>query len=72
MRATKIPRVKISASNTILLSKKDVTTLIEYASIAVNPARNRRLVGYDLRFQKVKSMKPIAPKSETHIIHWLV
>ena len=46
-------------------------TETEYASKAVKPARKRRLVGYDLRFQKVKSMKPIAPKSETQTSHWL-
>lgn len=44
-------------------------TEMEYASSAVNPPKKRRLVGYDLRFQNVKSMKPIAPNSETHIIH---
>lgn len=43
-------------------------TLIEYASRAVKPLRKRRFVGYDLRFQKVKSMNPMAPKRETYII----
>jgi hypothetical protein len=31
----------------------------------VKAPRNIKFVGYDLRFQKVSSMKPIAPKSET-------
>lgn len=44
-------------------------TEMEYASNAVNPLRKSRFVGYDLRFQNVKSMNPMAPKSETHIIH---
>ena len=44
-------------------------TEIEYASSAVKPLRKRRFVGYDLRFQYVKSMNPMAPKRETHIIH---
>ena len=47
-------------------------TLMLYASIAVKPPRNSKFVGYDLRFQKVRSMKPIAPKSETHMSHGFV
>lgn len=47
-------------------------TDIEYASNAVKPVRNSRFVGYDFRFQKVSSMNPMAPKSEIHIIHWLL
>jgi hypothetical protein len=34
-----------------------------YASRPVKPAKKNKFVGYDLRFQYVKSMKPIAPKS---------
>ena len=47
-------------------------TDIEYASRAVKPVRKNRFIGYDLRFQKVRSMKPIAPNRESHIIHVLV
>ena len=43
-----------------------------YASIAVNAPKNSKFVGYDFRFQKVRSMNPIAPNSEIHIIHALV
>lgn len=45
-------------------------TEMVYASRAVNPARKIRFVGYDLRFQKVRSMNPMEPKSESHSIHW--
>lgn len=67
--ATNMPAVRIRASRTILFSENVTITDIEYASNAVKPLRKRRLVGYDFRFQNVKSMNPIAPKSETHIIH---
>jgi hypothetical protein len=39
--------------------------------MAVNPARNNRLVGYDLRFQKVRPRNAKAPNIDIHIIHWL-
>jgi len=39
-----------------------------YASMAVNAPKKTMLVGYDLRFQKVNSMNPIAPNSDSHII----
>ena len=42
---------------------------MEYASNAVKAPKKSRFVGYDLRFQNVRSMNPIAPKSETYIIH---
>jgi hypothetical protein len=45
-------------------------TDIEYASIAVKPARKARFMGYDLRFQKVRPRKTKVPMSDTHIIHW--
>ena len=51
VRAMKMPSVKTRASNTILLSKKLVTTLTVYASKAVKTPRKRRFVGYDFRFQ---------------------
>lgn len=38
-------------------------TDIEYASSPVKPAKKMRFVGYDLRFQKVRSINPMAPKS---------
>ena len=45
---------------------------MEYASIAVKPARKARFMGYDLRFQKVRPRKTKVPMSDTHIIHWFV
>lgn len=43
-------------------------TLMLYASKAVNPERNKMLVGYDFLFQNVRSMNPMAPNREPHII----
>jgi len=43
-----------------------------YASSAVNPVRKSMFVGYDFLFQNVRSINPIAPNSESHIIQLLV
>lgn len=64
-----MPKVKTRASSTIVALKKLVTTAMLYASKSVKPLKNRRLAGYDFRFQNVRSMNPIAPKREIHIIH---
>src|SRR4051812_23946638 len=40
--------------------------------MAVNPPRNRRLVGYDLRFQNVSPRKAKEPNSDTQSGHWCV
>ena len=69
LSAMNMPSVKKSACSTILESVKDTMTEMEYASMAVKPARNRRFVGYDLRFQKVRPRKTKEPISDTHISH---
>lgn len=43
-------------------------TAMQYASRIVKPDRKAKFIGYDLRFQKVKSMNPIAPNIDTHNI----